>query len=423
MRNLSSLVIAAALVLLLQPIYFFAMSNLDHLISKETTWQHIKSAFDSGVLVDASHRNQLIASGDRFTDCYALGEGMKPGTSAIENGIMAPRPASDRHACDDLKQAAENPSSVNWQSYARYWHGYRIYSAPLASLLPILLLKFVNLAVLASAAIFFVFQADRLIGTWPTIGLCAPVLFLSDFVRIWHVTPHTVSTAIILGGAGIFAWLLRKKSADRTLIIATAGLGSVFNFVDFLVNPPWLPMLMAFFLVASGRGYRLAIACVVVWFSAYSVTWASKWVAAYLVEPTFDIQNDVLNAAMFRINGDYASVRHFPLAATAKVFTNAILSWGMLIFVPLLILFRIPLKRPELSQFWPVLIPIVWFEALSNHSQIHAVFVSRSAAAAIGIVLAAGLMGANVSSARELFTARYTRSLRETSRSQEIRCP
>jgi len=387
MRNSVSLLLAMALVALLQPIYFLSMASLDHVISKERTWRHIHEAFQAGVLVDASHRNQLIASGDRFTDCYALGEGLQPDASAIEEGIMAPRPASERHACDDLKQASDNPSSVNWERYARYWHGYRIYSAPLASLLPILALKTINLFVLTGVAAFFVVQSCRLIGSVPTIWLCAPVLFMTDFVRIWHVSPHTVSTAVILGGAGLIAWLIRTKSSDRALIVFSAASGSLFNFVDFLVNPPWMPMLIAFFLVASGRRASLAILCISAWFSAYSITWGSKWIAAYLVDPSFNIATDVIGAAKFRIGGDNAKVTHIPLAATVKVFTNAVLSWGLILFIPMLVRFCAR-ERPLWAAAWPALIPMVWFEILSNHSQIHAPFVSRSAAAAIGVILA-----------------------------------
>lgn len=300
---------------------------------------------------------------------------------------MAPRPASERHACDDLKQAAIDQNSVSWSRYARYWHGYRLYSAPLASLMPILFLKLVNFAVLVGIAAFFFIQAERLIGTTPAVWLCLPVLLLSDFVRIWHVTPHTLSTAVILGGAGIFASAIRNKSSDRVLIVAAAAFGSLFNFVDFLVNPPWMPMLLAFFLLSSGRRASLALLCVASWFSAYAMTWSAKWLAAYLVNPTFDIASDVLGAATFRIAGDYAKVSHIPLAATATVLWTTFLSWGALILVPLLIALKPPMK-PTFLTAWPALIPLAWFEILSNHSQIHAPFVSRSAAAAMGVAIA-----------------------------------
>lgn len=385
---------AGALVLILQPIYFAAMVNLDRVISHERTWRHIGDAFASGVIEPGYHsQNFFINGGDRFTDCYALGIGLEPAVSSDIAGINASRPVSDRHSCDDLKDAAANPSTVTWQRYSRYWHGYRLYSAPLASLLPIVVLKLLNLVLLVAVAILFCIQVAKLIGGHATLSLCAPVLFLSDFVRMWQVTPHTVSTAAILGGTALFAAAIRKGSSELVLIVLAAAFGSIFNFVDFLVNPPWMPMLFAFLLVATGRSAHIALCCVAVWFSAYAATWGAKWVAAYLVDPSFDIKSDVVATALFRIAGDNAKVWHFPLAATAKVFGSMVLSWGIIIFVPALIFFRIPL----LSRFalaWPALIPIAWFELLSNHSQIHSGFVSRSAAAAVGVLIAAARLSA-----------------------------
>src|ERR1700761_4984871 len=108
--------LALALVLCLQPVYFLAMTNLDRVVSHERTWQHISDAFDAGVLETSFHsRNQFIDSGDRYTDCASLGVGLQSGVSAAVEGISAPRPSSaDHHACDDLKTAAYNPANAEW---------------------------------------------------------------------------------------------------------------------------------------------------------------------------------------------------------------------------------------------------------------------------------------------------------------------
>jgi hypothetical protein len=398
-------ILAVVSVLCLQPIYFFAMSHLDLIISHERTWEHIRDAFNGGVLETGYHsKNQFIDGGDRFTDCYSLGEGLQPGVSSVVAGITAARPASDQHACDDLKQAAINPAGAPWDRYARYWHGYRVYSSPLASLFPILVLKIINLFVLAGVSALFVLQASKLIGNLPTICLIAPVLFCSDYVRIWQVTPHTVSTAVIVGGSAIFALALRRQYSPASLVFLAALFGSIFNFVDFLVNPPWMPMLLAFFVMAAGRfqATRTALLCVAVWFAAYSCTWASKWIFAYIVDPSFDIRSDVLNTAMFRIAGDNSKVLHIPFAATAKVFGNSLASWGTPLLVALLFFFwkNIQIVKFDKRTFahccWPTLIPIAWFEILSNHSQIHSFFVSRSAAAAMGIALSSALIAASI---------------------------
>ena len=398
-------VLAVLLVLCLQPVYFFTMANLDRVISHDRTWEHIRGAFDAGILETGYHsKNQFINGGDRFTDCYSLGEGLQPGVSSAVAGITAARPVSNRHACDDLKEAAVDPASAHWDRYARYWHGYRVYSAPLASLFPILVLKIINLLVLIGISAIFLRQASKLIGTLPTFFLIAPILFCSDFVRLWQVTPHTVSTAVIVGGAAIFVLALRRQYSTAALVSLAALLGSIFNFVDFLVNPPWMPMLLAFFTAAAGRPHatRTALLCVGAWFAAYSCTWASKWLFAYVIEPSFDIRPDVFNTAMFRIAGDNAKVLHIPLAATMKVFGNSLASWGTPLLLILISLFwrKIQIIKFDRRTFarlgWPALIPIAWFEILSNHSQIHAFFVSRSAAASIGVIASAALLSSRL---------------------------
>jgi hypothetical protein len=412
---------AFLLVLCLQPVYFLAMTSLDRIVSHERTWQHIREAFDAGVLETGYHsRNQFIDSGDRYTDCASLGIGMQPGVSAAVEGITAPRPSSDNHSCDDLKAAAIDPASAVWGRTERYWNGARLYSAPLASIVSILALKLINLVVLAIVSVLFCSQAARLLGAGPTIGLFAPVLFCCDYVRIWHVTPHTVSTAVIIGGAASFAAAVRRGAGLLKLVLLSALFGSIFNFVDFLVNPPWMPMLLAFFVMAHpapiSRRERLAIAllCVGAWFSAYAVTWFFKWVFDYLVDPAFDVRSDVLTTMIFRIDGDYGKVIHFPLAATLKTFAACIINWGLPLFACFMLVVVRTLRGRAFDRAvffwraWPVLIPIVWFEVLSNHTQIHTFFVLRSGAAAIGVAVAAALIAANVTREDLVLQARHT---------------
>jgi hypothetical protein len=401
--------LAFLLVLCLQPAYFLAMTNLDSIISHERTWQHIRDAFETGVLETGYHsRHEFIDSGDRFTDCASLGIGLQPNVSAAIEGITAPRPSTDNHACDDLKAAASNPAGAVWGRTERYWNGYRLYSASLASAVSILALKLINLVLLVIVSVAFCREASKLVGAGPTIGLFAPVLFCCDYVRIWHVTPHTVSTMVILGGAALFAAAVRRQAGFLALVLLSALSGSVFNFVDFLVNPPWLPMLLAFFAMAmpspvtQRQKLTVALLCIGAWFGGYAVTWLSKWVFAYLVDPAFDIRTDVLTAMVFRLEGNDAKVIHIPLVATLKTFGACLARGGRPLFAFFMFVVVRTLRgrdldrRQMLWRAWPVLIPIVWFEVLSNHTQIHTFFVVRSAAAAIGVAVAAALIAGNV---------------------------
>src|SRR5258705_1280543 len=55
----------------------------------------------------------------------------------------------------------------------------------------------------------------------------------------------------------------------------------------------------------------------------------------------------------------------------------------------------------DLSRFAvlvaPAMIPFVWFEALSNHTQIHTWFTYRPVASSIGIVISAALIASGYS--------------------------
>jgi hypothetical protein len=141
---------------------------------------------------------------------------------------------------------------------------------------------------------------------------------------------------------------------------------------------------------------------VATWFGAYGLTWFSKWIAAYLVDPSFDIKADVLSTAMFRIAGADRKVIHFPLIATAKMIGSCLTSWGIGFFVIFMIISLQAVRRGNFDRrkffllAWPTLIPVAWFEVLSSHSQIHAFFVSRSEAAAFGILFAAAFAAAGV---------------------------
>jgi hypothetical protein len=396
------LILAVVVVVVLQPIYFFGMANLDRVISHDAMRAHFRDAFQSGVLSDELHpTNLLFTGGDRYTDCIALSAGMQPDQSALDLGILAPVPPSDRHSCEYLRDIADGKfESLTWSGYYRYWHGYRVYYAPLASLLPIYALRLVNLLLLAAFTAGFFWQSSKLIGRSAAVALVMPLFFLSDLVRVWQVTPHVLGVIVILAGAAIFSFAVRRRMSDYALLVMSAAFGSFHNFIDFLVNPPWMPMLLAFFVLAGlkqegRRSQTLAIAVTLSWFGGYALTWVSKWVICYFLFPDIDVISKIRSMIQFRINGDYSKVVHLPLFPTLKVLQAAIVSWGAPVFaIYLYSLFKDLKKRnfgwrPFWLLAWPSLIPPIWFEILSNHSQIHAGVTSRSEAAAIGVLIAA----------------------------------
>ena len=136
--------------------------------------------------------------------------------------------------------------------------------APLTALFPLWLLKAINvLAVAGGCFVFWRTLRARCGETAATIFLLT-FLCLSDVLFVWRTTTHSLSLAYILAGASLLAAGLRRNWTPASLIVLSAALGSGFNFIDFLVNPPLMPMLIAFFVLLSERrdAGLLAIAAV-----------------------------------------------------------------------------------------------------------------------------------------------------------------
>jgi hypothetical protein len=270
------------------------------------------------------------------------------------------------------------------------------------------------LALVVAAAIFF-------IGLWAALGILPATVFfvvflaLTDVWRIWVITTHALSMALIFAGVGIFALVHRTtKDADIAIVLA-AVFGSLFNFVDFLVNPPLMPMLLSFVVIAIERtmiGTRssqpigkpperpLGVLTAASWFGGYGLTWITKWVlATCLSDHPGQTAVTILKQIAFRIDGLEQGSRMIllPLIPTIEMFGTALVSFSaivvVIIAIPILIHtheHRSGFQRCNFnSLISPTSISFVWFELLDNHTQLHPRFVYRSASAAIAILLTA----------------------------------
>ena len=225
---------------------------------------------------------------------------------------------------------------------------------------------------------------------------------LADVWSIWRTSTHSISLVYILAGTALFAAALRKGWRAPNMIVISAALGSGFNFLDFLITPPMMPMLLAFFVLLDSRRElgTLALTVVFAWFFGYSETWIAKWALAYFAMPeSAGVAKDILSTIEFRTVGAFNGVDLVPLAATAKAFLRAV--DRIEVVVPAIFVLAIAHYATTASRIdwrralWlscPVLVSVLWFEALSSHTQQHVSPSSRSAVVAVAIVLSAILM-------------------------------
>jgi len=394
------LLASVLIVLLLQPIYFLSLASLGHITSRERTVDHLNAAFNNGVLSgNGNPRSLIFKGGEQLTECISLGIGLDQSEASWKTAIAESYPmAGNTHACEGLQRAvAGGPTS--WQPYFRYWHGYRLILAPLVSAFPLWFVKVINALMVAAACALLWATLRKYCGTAVATIFLLTFACLSDVLFIWRTSTHSISLAYILAGASLFTIALQRDWRPRNLIALSAVMGSGFNFIDFLINPPMMPMLMAFFVLLMSRRDcgMLAFSIVIAWFVGYSETWMAKWVLAYVAMPaSAGVVSDILSSIEVRAIGALNGVYLFPLAATARAFLRALERVGVII--PLMTVLAVahysvtesPIEwRRALWLSCPVLVSIFWFETLPSHTQFHLTVSSRSAAMAIAIVLSA----------------------------------
>jgi hypothetical protein len=414
---LFSAVLAVAITLALQPLFVFALIEGRSHTDLGPIRAHVLQAFEAGVLdVDGHPRAFIHRGGHQFTECIALNVSLDSQTDVLRTALFPVLHGKFQTSCASARLAGLDQQAAG-DPYVRYWHGYRLYLWPMLEHFSLATVRAINsLAILlALAACYFGFRA--VVGATPAAVFMIVLLSLTDLLRIGVNTPHTVSMLVILFGTACFA-ALYERTRSAPLAIAIAALcGALFNFFDFLINPPMMPMLFAFLVLAAAQqsdqkpvaacpvnaGW-LAVLVVASWFGAYAATWMTKWGLAVWLSPNPEAtRNDILSQIGARLYGHEAldaPIVAIPGYPTIRMIGKSLISYGIVFAVPLAFaiwrhigahrsLFD---RRAFVKLISPVLIAVAWFELLSNHTQTHMHFTYRSAAAGIAIVLTAALL-------------------------------
>jgi hypothetical protein len=411
-----AIALSVAVVLLLQPMFVAILMAARSHADLNAMRGAILSAFEGGVLADTQAPMSWIdQGGHQFTECVSHNVSLDSQEDILRSALLPTHHFHMISPCIELHWLVDGERATETIDYSRYWHGYRVYHWLMLGNLSLRQVRLVNaLTILAAAAVFFIgFRAA--LGTIPAAVFFAVFLALTDLWRIWVITTHALSMALILAGVGIFALVHRTtKDADIAIVLA-AVFGSLFNFVDFLINPPLMPMLLSFVVIAIERtvigtlGSRpsakpserqLGVLTAASWFGGYALTWVAKWVLVIgLSDHPAETAAMILKQIAFRINGLEQGSRMvlLPLIPTIEMVGTALVSIGAIVVVviaiPILAHARENRSGFQRCSFYslisPTSISFIWFELLNNHTQLHPHFVYRSASGAIAILLTA----------------------------------
>lgn len=415
-----------AVILLLQGIFVASLVVVRMHTELPAVRAHILEAFDEGVLADDQvPRIRILSGGHQFTECVSLNLALDAQADPVLTALLPKLHFHMVDPCRELHRAAAGADIADMMDYSRYWHGYRLLLWPALEHFGVIGLRAASAILVALAVGVFYLGLRAAIGFTPTLILLGVFALQTDLVRIWQVATHALGMTIILAGAGLFAFALKRASLGSGLVVFAAVLGAVFNFFDFLINPPMMPMLLSFLVVAvtndrsrdvaaSGdadarrNGHwpsALTMAAMVAagWFLGYAATWVAKWaLAIWLSDRRADTIALIFDQIVFRLHGLEAgsAMYRVPIAPTILMILKSLQSLGtpalLAVIAAIVIRLRDSGSRFDRRRFYllisPLLIPLLWFESLSSHTQLHANFTSRSAAAAIAMALSAIVM-------------------------------
>jgi hypothetical protein len=397
------------LVLVLQ-LVFFALLVAGAALPDRPVVEHLHADARSGAYGPSGEPDGQGGRATSFTDCVAAGTGLgEPGYSAFERALRMPRLGSCSQGARQLARLAHGEPPGQRLEYFRYWAGYTVLTRPVLAVAGMDGMRLVAGGLFGLALMAMVLAVSRATSVGYLCALTVPLLVSSNVLTVPATAfSHALSLAVTFAGVACVA--AASRYGAQTVLLAAAGSACVFNFVDLLTTPamPWAMTAAVAATATFTRTRRLADAFQIgvvtsgVWFAAYTLTWVSRWVIAVVFLGWGHVMDVVLGIAKFRVDGDYRAVSH---ALGAAVLRNG-RTWLAVPVTPELVLVGSTLcavgalvlawRRHGAGQLVvaavlaaPALVAPAWMLVLSNHSQIHDVFVYRTVPVSVGIAVGA----------------------------------
>lgn len=365
----------------------------------------------------ATERFGFAGVSDAFTQCIALtmGLGGDDTSGPLMNALNGPHLGTCSKAVPAVERLAAGEAPEESFMYNRYWNGFTVLTRPLLAWGGVgavrLAVGLIFVSGIAAASI----ALARRTGPWTTIALLTPVLVSTNLMtQVASGFSHALSFGVAAWGVALAVRLSREPLP--LVIIGGALVGAVFNFVDFLLNPPLAWALFVFAVVCSrwrslgsptSSLWKTSAAASLAWIAGYGATWVTRWVLAVIAFGD-SAWAEIMGVVGNRLQGQYEDL---VVPGFAQPFVRNVLFWYGTVPTARLVLWVaaavtlvcivVLLARRDarrlgiaLALASPALLIVLWLELLNNHSQIHMFFVYRSIPALVGVVLAGSVAAA-----------------------------
>lgn len=365
----------------------------------------LATEIDSGRLtrVDAP----VTRLGDRvdgYGDCLVLGGGAGGDDrwNLVGRAIRSPSLGPCSRLVPRVREYERTGELEKYRDYFRYWHGYTVITRPVIAATDVRTMRIVAGGMLLAAAAALGRTLHRRHGGLASIAMLGPIVVTTDWWSLPWSLLSTLALTITLGTmAGVHAVVSRTDDV-RAWVLAAAAAGALMVYVDLLTQAPgaWLGCVSVAVAADLPRhtrampSMRRAAFIAAAWIVGWSWMWVSKWILAAVVDGPSEVARDVASQMDRRLRGSNAEVVNSFGRATrdvldiwfARPLTSAVTVASAALVVIAMARARRSVSRRALLVCVPAVIPFVWFEVLSSHTQIHDWIVVRAFSIAVGAV-------------------------------------
>ena len=410
-----TLLLRVAILMAALPAMGLLLVVVADLVPSKPIVDHLVEDQSSGRLTAEQYRQSPYGNQiDEFTECIGttVGLGNPIGTNPLESAIRSPTLGNCETTTENISTYLAGDGLEREYDYYRYWHGYAVISRPLLAVVGLAGTRLVVTMALLGVMAGIARSVGRRHGAVTAAVLFLPFVLTTDFIDLGTEFTHAIGALAVLGSSWFaFEYAARGTSISR---IATASMiaGALVVFADFLTMPPggWALCTALIGLAAAGThggralSARLGVATVF-WVFGYGWMWLSKWVLAGLVVGFGTVRDNISSQVQLRVDGEQIAVEQRWFASIQR---NVETWWAMplskFVLVALVVTCGVVLWRrltgsgvSVVDMRWPdrallaapAALPLLWYEILRNHSQVHYWFTYRSVAIALGILAAA----------------------------------
>ena len=332
---------------------------------------------------------------DNWTDAVMISQCLYDDSEegAWKKAMLAYMPESSNtdpvHGLVEIADSVNSDSSINinWASYARYWHGYKVILKPLLSVTGyggFRKANFIGLIITVLLVCFGLYKRDesRLIIPYGlTVLLLNPVAIYKSLQ--FSMCFYAMQIGILL------CLLLFNRIKDKKYIYLFLMIGVITNYVDLLTYPmvPFAIVLVIFLVLRNDNILESSLLENIIVIAKSSISWgigyAGMWIGKWVLATTTTDANVLMDAA------GNAAVRSDQSAFTFEsVFQSNwnicygnFIKWFVLVYIVLALGVKIYKNQMNIRDYIVgivvALMPVVWLFVFRQHSGIHTFFVHK----------------------------------------------